>query len=212
MVGDTLDGARGARPRGARARAQANIVAVTGSVGKTGTKEVLRRALGAPGPRPTPSLAASTIIGACRCRWRACRRDADYGVFELGMNHAGEIDAAGAHWSGPHVAVITTIEPAHLGLLRLGRGDRRRQGRDLQRAWSPAAPPSSTATTRISRGSPTPRRRAASAASWPSAATQDADVRLIDCALHADGSAVTAAVMGDDHRLFASACRAGTGR
>ena len=81
----------------------------------------------------------------------ACRADARYGVFEIGMNHAGEI-APLTRMVRPHVALITTVEPAHLGVLPLGRGDRRRQGGDLPGPRAAAAPPSSTATTRISSG------------------------------------------------------------
>ena len=58
--------------RAARARSNAKILAVTGSAGKTTTKEILRLACGALGPtHPVPS--ATTIIGACLSRWLRCR-------------------------------------------------------------------------------------------------------------------------------------------
>lgn len=57
----------------ARMRATGQVIAVTGSVGKTTTKEALRHALG-PAARCTPLPPRSTTIGACRCRWRGCRR------------------------------------------------------------------------------------------------------------------------------------------
>ena len=60
-------------------------------------------------PRPRPT----TIIGACRCRLAALPRDAEYGVFEIGMNHFGEIRNL-VSFVRPHVALITTIAPAHL--------------------------------------------------------------------------------------------------
>ena len=94
-----------------RARLGAQIIAVTGSVGKTSTKEALRRVLGArarPMRRPPPS----TITGACRCRWRAARRRR-FAIFEIGMNHAGEITPL-VKMVRPHVAIITTVEPVHL--------------------------------------------------------------------------------------------------
>jgi UDP-N-acetylmuramoyl-tripeptide--D-alanyl-D-alanine ligase len=97
----------------ARARSRARIVAVTGSVGKTGTKEALRLALGACGP-------VSASAGSLNNHWGAplslarMPPDADYGVFELGMNHPGEIVAL-TQLVRPHVAVITTVEPVHLG-------------------------------------------------------------------------------------------------
>ena len=71
IVRDTM-AALGDLGAAARKRSGARVVAVTGSVGKTGTKEALRRR-SAGTARPMPRPAASTIIGACRCRWRACR-------------------------------------------------------------------------------------------------------------------------------------------
>ena len=111
-VGDTLAGLA-ALGGFARARSRARILAVTGSVGKTGTKEALRLGLGACG-----SVSASA--GSLNNHWGAplslarLPPDTDYGVFELGMNHPGEI-AALSQLVRPHVAVITTIEPVHLG-------------------------------------------------------------------------------------------------
>ncbi len=64
--------------------------------------------------RPMLLKAASTIIGGRHCLSPACRPNAAYGVFELGMNHPGEI-AALTRLVRPHVAVVTTVEPAHLG-------------------------------------------------------------------------------------------------
>jgi UDP-N-acetylmuramoyl-tripeptide--D-alanyl-D-alanine ligase len=111
-VADTLAGlcALGAA---ARNRSAARVIAVTGSVGKTGTKEALRLALGA--SRPTFASA-----GGLNNHWGAplslarMPPDAGYGVFELGMNHAGEI-AELTRLVRPHIAIVTTVEPAHLG-------------------------------------------------------------------------------------------------
>lgn len=96
----------------ARARARGKIVAVTGSVGKTGSKEQLRLMLGACG-----SVAASQ--GSFNNHWGVplslalLPEAADFGVFELGMNHAGEMTAL-TRQVKPHVALITTIEAVHL--------------------------------------------------------------------------------------------------
>ena len=57
-------------------------------------------------------------------------RDARFGVFEMGMNHAGEL-AALTRLVRPHVAIVTTIAPGAPRVLRQRRRDRRRQGRDL---------------------------------------------------------------------------------
>ena len=61
---------------------------------------------------------------------------ARYAIFEIGMNHAGEI-APLAKLVRPHVAMITTVEPVHLEFFTVGRGNRRRQGGNLcrRRAW-----------------------------------------------------------------------------
>ncbi len=112
VVDDTLR-ALTALGRAARARSRARIAAITGSVGKTGTKEALR--LGLAGQAPTHASAAShnNHWGVPLSLARA-PKDTIYAVYELGMNAPGEI-AALARLVRPHVAMITTIEPAHLG-------------------------------------------------------------------------------------------------
>ncbi|MGH7045143.1 MAG: UDP-N-acetylmuramoyl-tripeptide--D-alanyl-D-alanine ligase [Stellaceae bacterium] len=111
-VGDTLDGlaALGAF---ARARSPARIVAVTGSVGKTGTKEALRLALGTSG---TTFASAGSLNNHWGVPLSLARLPpaAAFGVFELGMNHPGEI-ARLTRQARPHIAVITTVAPVHLG-------------------------------------------------------------------------------------------------
>ncbi len=97
----------------ARRRSRATIVAVTGSVGKTGTKEALRLALGACGPAFASAGSLNNHWGVPLSLARMPPASA-YGIFELGMNHAGEI-ASLARLVRPHIAVITTVAPAHLG-------------------------------------------------------------------------------------------------
>jgi UDP-N-acetylmuramoyl-tripeptide--D-alanyl-D-alanine ligase len=99
----------------ARQRTKATIIAVTGSVGKTGTKELLRHVLEGYGVTFASPASYNNHWGlpfslAC------LPRDADYGVFELGMNHRGEI-APLASLACPHIAVITAIAEAHIGLM-----------------------------------------------------------------------------------------------
>lgn len=95
----------------ARNRSPARIAAVTGSVGKTGVKEALRLVLG----RQAETAASA---GNLNNQWGAplsltrLPRTARYGIFELGMNHAGEIEPL-SRLVRPHVAVVTTIAPAH---------------------------------------------------------------------------------------------------
>ncbi|TMJ54642.1 MAG: UDP-N-acetylmuramoylalanyl-D-glutamyl-2, 6-diaminopimelate--D-alanyl-D-alanine ligase, partial [Alphaproteobacteria bacterium] len=111
-IADTLAGlaALGAAARG---RSSARVIAVTGSVGKTGTKEALRLALAACGPTFASAGGLNNHWGAPLSLARTPPAAA-YGIFELGMNHPGEIGVL-TRVVRPHVAVITTVEPAHLG-------------------------------------------------------------------------------------------------
>jgi UDP-N-acetylmuramoyl-tripeptide--D-alanyl-D-alanine ligase len=96
----------------ARARSKATLVAVTGSAGKTTTKEMIRTVLGAAGPTHFSIKSFNNHWGVPLMLARM-PRDAEYGVFEIGMNHAGEITPL-TKMVRPHVAVITTIAAAHL--------------------------------------------------------------------------------------------------
>lgn len=99
----------------ARARSQATIIGVTGSAGKTSTKEALFHALDrmAPGAAHRSVKSYNNHVGVPLSLARM-PRDARYGVFEMGMNHAGEL-AELTRIVRPHIAMITTIAPAHIG-------------------------------------------------------------------------------------------------
>ncbi|MCB1469639.1 MAG: UDP-N-acetylmuramoylalanyl-D-glutamyl-2, 6-diaminopimelate--D-alanyl-D-alanine ligase, partial [Rhizobiaceae bacterium] len=97
----------------ARARSRAKVVAVTGSVGKTTTKEALRHVLSSVGTVHASDKSFNNHWGVPLTLARlpaAC----DYAVFEIGMNHSGEIRPLTAMVK-PHVAIITLIAAAHLG-------------------------------------------------------------------------------------------------
>ncbi len=98
--------------RASRARSQARIVAVTGSVGKTGTKEALRFVLSAQGLTHASEGSLNNHWGVPLSLSRMPRETA-FGIFELGMNHAGEISPL-TQLVRPHVAIITTVEAVHL--------------------------------------------------------------------------------------------------
>jgi len=110
-VADTLE-ALTALGRAARTRSAATIVAVTGSVGKTGTKEALRLVFARAGATHASQksfnnqwgvpLTLANMAGPTR-----------FGIFEIGMNHAGEITPL-ARLVRPHIAIVTTVEPVHL--------------------------------------------------------------------------------------------------
>ena len=110
-VDNPLEGLRSIA-RAARARSQAGIVAITGSVGKTGTKEALRACLSRLGETHAAEKSFNNHWGVplTLARMPASAR---YGVFEIGMNHAGEI-APLSRLVRPQVAIITTVEPVHL--------------------------------------------------------------------------------------------------
>ncbi len=112
VVGDTMV-ALTALGRAARRRTRARIAALTGSVGKTGTKEALRLALAAQAPTHASAASHNNHWGVPLSLARA-PRDTVYGIYELGMNAPGEI-AALTRLVRPHVAMITTVEAAHLG-------------------------------------------------------------------------------------------------
>jgi UDP-N-acetylmuramoyl-tripeptide--D-alanyl-D-alanine ligase len=98
--------------RVSRARLSARIIAVTGSVGKTSTKEALRRVLGAQGETHASAASFNNHWGVPLSLAR-CPASARFAIFEIGMNHAGEIEPL-VKMVRPHVAVITTVEPVHL--------------------------------------------------------------------------------------------------
>ncbi|HXZ22903.1 MAG TPA: UDP-N-acetylmuramoylalanyl-D-glutamyl-2,6-diaminopimelate--D-alanyl-D-alanine ligase [Pseudolabrys sp.] len=111
VVPDVLEALR-QLGRAARVRSHAKVVAVTGSVGKTGTKEALRLALSADGETHA-SVASYNNHWGVPLSLARCPTSAKYAVFEIGMNHAGEITPL-TKLVRPHVAVITGIEPVHL--------------------------------------------------------------------------------------------------
>ncbi len=100
--------------RASRARMTGKVVGVTGSVGKTGTKEALFQALdrAVPGRVHRSVKSYNNHVGVPLSLARM-PRDADYGVFEMGMNHEGELSALTRHVR-PHVAIVTAIAPAHI--------------------------------------------------------------------------------------------------
>lgn len=98
-----------------RARTRARVVAVTGSVGKTSTKEMLREMLAGFGTVHAAEASFNNHWGVPVTLARL-PADSDFAVIEIGMNHPGEI-APLARLARPHVALITTIAPAHLANL-----------------------------------------------------------------------------------------------
>lgn len=96
----------------ARARTEARVVAVTGSVGKTSTKEMLRDVLRAQGRTHAAEASYNNHWGVPLTLARM-PAETDFAVIEIGMNHPGEIEPL-ARLARPHVAMITTVAAAHL--------------------------------------------------------------------------------------------------
>ncbi len=95
-----------------RARSRAKVVAVTGSAGKTGTKEMLRLMLSRQGRTHASDKSYNNHWGVPLTAARL-PRDADFAVFEIGMNHAGEITPL-TQLVCPHAAIVTMVAPVHL--------------------------------------------------------------------------------------------------
>jgi UDP-N-acetylmuramoyl-tripeptide--D-alanyl-D-alanine ligase len=102
----------------ARRRSSAKIVGITGSAGKTGTKEALYAALDRSSRgyahRSVKSYNNHVGVPLSLSRMPA---SSEYGVFEMGMNHPGELREL-THLVRPDVAIVTTIAPAHIGFFK----------------------------------------------------------------------------------------------
>ncbi|WP_159998964.1 UDP-N-acetylmuramoyl-tripeptide--D-alanyl-D-alanine ligase [Roseomonas sp. 18066] len=174
-VAETLDGLQ-ALGAASRARSTARIAAITGSVGKTTTKEMLRHGLSALAPTHAAVASYNNHWGLPLTLARM-PRDAAYGVLEIGMNHRGEI-APLARLASPHVAAITTVEAAHIG--HLGSLEEIAEEKaDIMQGLAAGSP---VVLPRDSASFPTLARRAAEAGLdvITFGADADADYRLLD--------------------------------
>jgi UDP-N-acetylmuramoyl-tripeptide--D-alanyl-D-alanine ligase len=180
--------------RASRARSRARIVAVTGSVGKTGTKEALRLALSRSGATHASAASYNNHWGVPLSLARM-PSDVRYGVFEIGMNHAGEITPL-TRLVAPQVAIITTVAPVHLEFF----GSVEKIA-DAKAEIFLGLPQGGTAV--INRDNPYFERlhqaalkvgaRIVSFGEHP-----DAEARLISVSLQADFSTVNASILGED--------------
>ncbi|NOD48327.1 MULTISPECIES: UDP-N-acetylmuramoyl-tripeptide--D-alanyl-D-alanine ligase [unclassified Ruegeria] len=112
LVVDDVQAGLEALGQAARARTDARIVGVTGSVGKTSTKEMLAKILEAQG-KTHASVASYNNHWGVPLTLARMPRDTEYAVIEIGMNHPGEI-APLAKQARPHVALVTTVAAVHL--------------------------------------------------------------------------------------------------
>ena len=193
IVDDTME-ALTALGTYARLRFGGTVVAVTGSVGKTSTKEALRTALSAQKPTFATTGNLNNHWGVPLSLSRMPAGHA-YGVLELGMNHAGEIEPL-SRLCKPDVAVITTVEAVHLENFDSVEGIA-----DAKAEIFAGMTPAGTAIlNRNNRHFPrlvAHARTAGIGRVWSFGEHPDAEARLLDCSLHATCSAVSASICGE---------------
>jgi UDP-N-acetylmuramoyl-tripeptide--D-alanyl-D-alanine ligase len=194
VVDDVLEGLRDLA-RAARARLDGQVIAVTGSVGKTSTKEALRHVLSAQGATHA-SVASFNNHWGVPLSLARCPADVRFAIFEIGMNHAGEIEPL-VKMVRPHLALITTVEPVHLeffsGIEAIA---------DAKAEIFAGVEPGGTAV--LNRDNSQFARLAGRAREGGISriisfgAGEKADARLLDFSLHATCSAVHANILGHD--------------
>jgi UDP-N-acetylmuramoyl-tripeptide--D-alanyl-D-alanine ligase len=180
--------------RASRARVEdAIIIGVTGSAGKTGTKEALRLALSPSGTVHASSKSFNNHWGV-PLTLANMPRNVAFGVFEIGMNHAGEIDVL-TRLVRPHIAIVTTVEPVHLGFFKSVE-----EIADAKAEIFNGIEPGGTAV--INRDNPHYKRldrhaRAHGAKVVGFGTTAAADARLLAAEMTSGGSKVTAVILGE---------------
>jgi UDP-N-acetylmuramoyl-tripeptide--D-alanyl-D-alanine ligase len=181
--------------RAARARLDAQVIAVTGSVGKTSTKEALRRVLGAQRPTHASTASFNNHWGVPLSLAR-CPASVRFAIFEIGMNHAGEIEPL-VQLVRPRVAIITTVEPVHLefftGIEAIADA-KAEIFTGLQPGGAVVLNRDNSQFSRLSRRA----RKLGISRIVSFGAHKKSDARLIDVSLHAACSAVHANILGHD--------------
>jgi len=186
-VADTLAGLVDIA-KASRARSPARVIAVTGSVGKTGTKEMLRAVLSRLGPTHAAEKSFNNHWGVPLTLARL-PVSSTFGVFEIGMNHAGEITPL-TRMVRPHVAIVTTVEAVHIENFASIEGIAEAKA-EIFLGLEPGG------TAVVNRDNPwhgllTERARAAGAKLLTFGRDPAADVRAVDVALDPQGSKITA--------------------
>jgi UDP-N-acetylmuramoyl-tripeptide--D-alanyl-D-alanine ligase len=181
--------------RASRARSTAKIVAVTGSVGKTGTKEALRLVLSRQGETHASAASYNNHWGV-PLSLALMPQGTQFGVFEIGMNHAGEITPL-TQLVRPHVAIVTTIAPVHLEFF--GTLD---AIADAKAEIFTGVEPGGAAVVNADIPQFERLKRAAQVAGIKQIVSfgerEGADARLLKVSLQADTSTVQAHILGDD--------------
>ncbi|AXB77450.1 UDP-N-acetylmuramoyl-tripeptide--D-alanyl-D-alanine ligase [Novosphingobium sp. P6W] len=194
LVADTME-ALERLGAAARLRARGPVIGVTGSVGKTGVKEMIFAALdrSSRGDAHRSVKSYNNHVGVPLSLARMPGRSR-FGVFEMGMNHAGEISAL-TRQVRPHVAVITTIAPAHIEMLGSEEAIADAKAeifQGLEEGGTAVIPIDSPHYARLREGA---LACGATVVSFGKAA--DADVRLLDTVPAIGGGSLVTVDMGD---------------
>ena len=179
----------------ARARLKGQVIAVTGSVGKTSTKEALLHVLGAQGKTHASTASFNNHWGVPLSLAR-CPADAKFAIAEVGMNHAGEIRAL-VRMVRPHVAIITTVEPVHLEFFAGIEAIADAKAEIFESLESNGAVVLNRDNAQFARLQ-TRARELGISRIVSFGADKASDARLIDLSLHATCSAVHADILGHD--------------
>lgn len=178
----------------ARARMSGFVIAVTGSVGKTSTKEALRDVLGAFGKVHASVASYNNHIGVPLTLARM-PIDTSFGIFEIGMNHANEIRPL-SKMVRPHIAVITAIAPVHLenlGTVEAIADAKAEIFEGLENGGIAIIPRDTRHYERLDDWA----RKSPAGGILTFGETEEADARLLSCTAEPDGSQVSAKVMGE---------------
>src|SRR5579862_1942981 len=181
--------------RAARARSRAKIIAVTGSAGKTSTKDALRLALSADGETHASAASYNNHWGVPLSLARL-PENAKYAVFEIGMNHAGEITPL-TQMARPHVAIVTTVEPVHLeyfGTLEKIADAKAEIFLGVEQNGAAVLNRDNAQYQRLAKAA----KMAGVARVVPFGEHEEAEARLLRYALHAECSTVEARILGQD--------------
>ena len=193
LVADTLAGLEDLA-QAARKRCAAHITAITGSAGKTGTKDMLAKALTSQG-RTTSTLGNLNNHWGLPLSLARMPSDSEFGVFELGMSHSGEIGHLAA-LAQPHVAIITNVEAAHLAFFESEQEIADAKAEIFQGMDATSAVLLNRDNRHFQRlRNHAERNRVERILSF--GAHVDAEFRLLDCVITSLGSEVRASVFGD---------------
>lgn len=194
MAVDDVLGGMEALGRAARARHSGKVIAITGSVGKTGTKEMLRHVFGANG-KTHASIASFNNHWGVPLTLSRTPEDIDYGIYEIGMSSPGEIVPL-VDMVRPDVAIITTVEPVHLEFFE----NEQEIARAKAEIFTGIVPGGTAVLNRDNRHFEFLLGLAQDAGVDVATFGEDekADIRLLNAALGEDGTSVRASVFGEE--------------